>query len=44
MSHTKERQKFANVRREPRVALSIIDPDDPYRFLEIRPERVIAYG
>lgn len=36
VSHTKERQKFANVQRDPRVALSIIDPADPYRFLEIR--------
>ena len=36
VSHTKERQKFANVQRDPRVALSIIDPSNPYRFLEIR--------
>lgn len=36
VSHTKERQKFANVQRDPRVALSILDPDDPYRSLEIR--------
>jgi PPOX class probable F420-dependent enzyme len=36
VSHTKERQKFANVQRDPRVALSILDPDDPYRFIEIR--------
>jgi PPOX class probable F420-dependent enzyme len=36
MTHTKSRQKFANIRNEPRVALSIADPDDQYRFLEVR--------
>jgi PPOX class probable F420-dependent enzyme len=30
------RQKVRNLRREPRVALSIVDPDNPYRYLEIR--------
>lgn len=24
------------MRRDPRVALSILDPDNPYRYLEIR--------
>lgn len=36
MTHTKTRQKFANLEHEPRVAVSIADPDDGYRFLEIR--------
>jgi PPOX class probable F420-dependent enzyme len=36
MTHTKARQKFRNLTGEPRVALSIADPDDPYRFLEVR--------
>ena len=36
LTHTCTRQKFANLSREPRVALSIADPDDQYRFLEIR--------
>ena len=36
MTHTRTRQKFANLEHEPRVALSIADPDDQYRFLEIR--------
>jgi PPOX class probable F420-dependent enzyme len=36
MTHTRTRQKFANLAREPRVALSIADPDDQYRFLEVR--------
>ncbi len=38
MTHTKSRQKYRNLGREPRVALSIADPDDPYRFLEVRGE------
>ena len=36
MTHTKERQKFLNVQREPRVALSIVDPNDTQRYVEIR--------
>ncbi|HUP27324.1 MAG TPA: PPOX class F420-dependent oxidoreductase [Chloroflexia bacterium] len=35
-SQTKSRQKYNNVQREPRVALSIVDPENPYRYLEIR--------
>ena len=30
------RQKDRNMRRDPRVSLAVIDPDNPYRFLEIR--------
>ena len=30
------RLKFKNVKRDPRVALSISDPDNPYRYLEVR--------
>jgi PPOX class probable F420-dependent enzyme len=36
MTHTKNRQKFQNLAGEPRVSLSIADPDDPYRYLEVR--------
>lgn len=36
MTHTKTRQKTANLRNEPRVALSIVDSKDQYRFLEVR--------
>ena len=36
MTHTKTRQKYRNFQREPRVALSIADPANPYRFLEVR--------
>jgi PPOX class probable F420-dependent enzyme len=30
------RQKDKNLRRDARVALSILDPDNPYRYLEVR--------
>ena len=36
LTHTKTRQKTANLRNEPRVALSIVDSKDQYRFLEVR--------
>ena len=35
-SQTTARQKYRNIRREPRVALSIVDPANPYRYLEVR--------
>ena len=35
-SQTTTRQKLRNVAREPRVALSILDPQNPYRYLEVR--------
>jgi hypothetical protein len=35
-SQTKTRQKLHNVQRDPRIALSIVDPANPYRYLEIR--------
>jgi PPOX class probable F420-dependent enzyme len=39
-SQTKTRQKYKNVGREPRLALSIVDPENPYRYLEVRGEVV----
>ncbi len=30
------RRKDKNVRRDPRVAIAIADPDNPYRYMEIR--------
>lgn len=30
------RVKDKNLQREPRVSLSILDPDNPYRYLEVR--------
>lgn len=35
-SLTKGRQKYRNLEADPSVALSAIDPDNPYRYLEIR--------
>jgi PPOX class probable F420-dependent enzyme len=35
-SQTKDKQKFHNIKRDPRVAVSIQDPEDPYRRVEIR--------
>jgi PPOX class probable F420-dependent enzyme len=35
-SETTRRQKVRNLERDPRVALSIVDQDNPYRYLEIR--------
>src|SRR6266481_4370539 len=35
-AHTTRRQKYRNVQRNPRVAMSISDPDNPYRYLEVR--------
>jgi hypothetical protein len=35
-SQTTGRQKYKNLRRDSRVAVSIADPDNPYRYLEIR--------
>ncbi len=35
-THTTQRQKYRNIKRDPRVAISIEDPDDPYTFAEFR--------
>lgn len=35
-THTTNRQKYQNIRREPRVAISITDVDDPYIYAEFR--------
>ena len=37
-SQTKARQKYRNLSRDPRAALSIVAPDNPYRYLEVRGE------
>ncbi len=36
VSQTKGRQKYRNVNRDKRVALSIVDPANAYHYLEIR--------
>lgn len=35
-SQTTTRQKVRNLERDNRIALSIVDPENPYRYLEIR--------
>lgn len=36
LSTLTSRQKYRNLRRDPRVAVSILDPEYPYRYLQIR--------
>jgi PPOX class probable F420-dependent enzyme len=36
VNSAKGRQKDRNLRRDPRVALSLQDPENPYRYLEVR--------
>jgi PPOX class probable F420-dependent enzyme len=36
INSAKGRQKDRNLRRDPRVSLAIVDPDNPYRYVEIR--------
>ena len=36
VSSTQPRQKTKNVRRDARVAGTVLDPENPYRYLEIR--------
>lgn len=40
-SQTTGRQKYRNLQAEPRIALSIVDPSNPFRYLEVR-GRVVA--
>lgn len=35
-SQTKTRQKLHNLERDPRIAVTIVDPENPYRYLEVR--------
>jgi PPOX class probable F420-dependent enzyme len=35
-SQTRDRQKVRNIEHDPHVALSMTDPDNPYRYLEVR--------
>ena len=38
ISQTKTRQRCRNMNREPQIALSLVDPENPYVHLEIRGE------
>jgi len=40
-STLKTRQKFVNAARDPRVTISITDPDNPYRYLQVTGEAVL---
>jgi PPOX class probable F420-dependent enzyme len=35
-TNTTTRQKFRNVESNPHVSISIVDPEQPYRYLEVR--------
>ena len=35
-THTNTRRKFAQLQENPYVAVSIVDPDTPYRYIEVR--------
>jgi PPOX class probable F420-dependent enzyme len=37
-THTSGRQKYKNIEHEKRVAFSVADPENPYRFIEVRGE------
>lgn len=39
-SLTTTRQKYRNLERDKRISLSIIDPEDAYRYVEVRGELV----
>ncbi len=36
INSAKDRQKDRNMRRDPRVAMAISDPANPYRYLQVR--------
>ena len=35
-SQTTTRQKYRNLQRDPHIAISLVDPTNPYNYLEIR--------
>jgi len=35
-THTTKRQKYRNIEANPNVAMSVTDPENPYRYLEVR--------
>jgi len=36
LTHTRERYNYRNIQHDPRVSLSITDPDNGYRYLSMR--------
>ncbi|WP_291043712.1 PPOX class F420-dependent oxidoreductase [Herbiconiux sp.] len=35
-THTTKRAKFRNLQQNPAMSLSVIDPENPFRYLEVR--------
>ncbi|MCV7177711.1 PPOX class F420-dependent oxidoreductase [Mycolicibacterium sphagni] len=35
-THTTKRQKYRNIAANPHIAMSVVDPDVPYKYLEVR--------
>lgn len=35
-THTTKRQKYRNIAGNPHIAISVVDPDVPYKYLEVR--------
>ncbi len=38
LSHTSDRRKFRNLEADPRLSLCIVDPENTFRYLEVRGE------
>lgn len=38
LTHTNQRHNYRYLKRNPRVALSIVDPDNGYRYMQLRGE------
>ena len=38
LTHTNQRHNFRNLQKNPKVALSITDPDNQYRYIQLRGE------
>jgi PPOX class probable F420-dependent enzyme len=41
-THTTKRQKFRNLEANPSMSLMVFDPDNPYRYIEVRGRLVEA--
>jgi PPOX class probable F420-dependent enzyme len=38
LTHTNQRHNYKHLQKDPRIAMSITDPDDQYRYIQIRGE------
>ena len=43
LSTTAERQKTRNLERNPKASIVVVDPDNMYRYLEVRGEVDVSY-